>query len=104
MIYYFSATGNNKYVAQRIAEAIGDDAMSIQECTPSLPSSDVVGFVSPTYGWGLPEIMKRFFGNLSASSASYVFFVATYCRTLIRSMYVKRTSTTAIPICNSTPI
>ena len=77
MIYYFSATGNNKYVAQRIAEAIGDDAMSIQECTPSLPSSDVVGFVSPTYGWGLPEIMKRFFGNLSASSASYVFFVAT---------------------------
>ena len=23
MIYYFSATGNNKYVAQRIAEAIG---------------------------------------------------------------------------------
>ena len=78
MIYYFSATGNNKYVAQKIAEAIGDEAISIQECTPSLPASDVVGFVSPTYGWGLPEIMKRFFTNLSVSSVSYLFFVATY--------------------------
>lgn len=78
MIYYFSATGNNKYVAQRIAEAIGDEAISIQECKRSLPATDVVGFVSPTYGWGLPEIMKRFFTGLSVSSASYVFFAATY--------------------------
>ena len=78
MIYYFSATGNNKYVAQRIAEAIGDEAVSRQDCSPSLPASDVIGFVSPTYGWGLPEIMKQFFTNLSVSSASYAFFVATY--------------------------
>ena len=78
MIYYFSATGNNKYVAQKIAEAIGDEAISIQNCNSSLPASDVIGFVSPTYGWGLPEILKQFFANLTVSSASYVFFVATY--------------------------
>lgn len=61
MIYYFSATGNNKYVAERIAEAINDEAKSIQDTNPLLTKSDIIGFVSPTYGWGLPEIMKRFF-------------------------------------------
>ena len=30
MIYYFSATGNGKYVAERIAGALGDEARSIQ--------------------------------------------------------------------------
>lgn len=78
MIYFFSATGNNKYVAERIAEAIGDEAKSVQELDPQLAPSDVVGFVSPTYGWGLPDIMKRFFSELTVSSPKYVFFVATY--------------------------
>jgi hypothetical protein len=32
MIFYFSATGNNKYVASRIAEATGDSIISISEC------------------------------------------------------------------------
>lgn len=78
MIYYFSATGNNKYVAERIAEAINDEAKSIQDTTPLLTKSDIIGFVSPTYGWGLPEIMKRFFSSLTVTAPSYVFFVATY--------------------------
>ncbi len=30
MILYFSATGNSKYVAERIAEATGDRALSIE--------------------------------------------------------------------------
>lgn len=29
MILYFSATGNSKYVAQRIAEFLGEKAVSI---------------------------------------------------------------------------
>ena len=30
MIVYFSATGNSKYVAERIAEEFGDTAVSIE--------------------------------------------------------------------------
>lgn len=78
MIYFFSATGNNKYVAERVAEAIGDEAKSVQGLDSQLAPSDVVGFISPTYGWGLPDIMKRFFSELTVSSPKYVFFVATY--------------------------
>ena len=33
MIFYFSATGNNKYVASKIAEATGDSTISILDGT-----------------------------------------------------------------------
>lgn len=32
MIFYFSATGNSKYVAERIADATGDQICSISDC------------------------------------------------------------------------
>lgn len=32
MILYFSATGNSKYVASRIAEAIHDEIAAITDC------------------------------------------------------------------------
>lgn len=78
MIYYFSATGNSKYVAERIAEASGDEALSIQGCDGHLSQSDVIGFVTPTYAWGLPDIVKRFFVGLAAEQPDYAFLVATY--------------------------
>lgn len=31
MIFYFSATGNCKYVAKRISDATGDEMQSIQD-------------------------------------------------------------------------
>ena len=78
MIHYFSATGNSKYVAERIAGALDDEARSIQGCDGRLSRSDVIGFVTPTYVWGLPEIVKRFFSALVAEQPAYAFFVATY--------------------------
>lgn len=65
MVYYFSATGNSKYVAEGIAVALGDEAQSIQGCDGRLSRADVLGLVTPTYAWGLPEIVKRFIARLS---------------------------------------
>ena len=31
MIFYFSGTGNSKYVAQRIADALGDTLLSMND-------------------------------------------------------------------------
>ena len=31
MILYFSGTGNSRYVAQRIAEALGDELLSMND-------------------------------------------------------------------------
>lgn len=61
MIFYFSATGNCKYAAQRIAASTGEAIHSITECVKQQQyhfSSDngTVGIITPTYAWRLPSI------------------------------------------------
>ena len=34
MIFYYSATGNSKWLANRIADALGDEAVDILESAP----------------------------------------------------------------------
>ena len=55
MIFYFSATGNCRYVAERAAAATGERCVSITACmqagelafTPR--DGEMVGIVSPVY-------------------------------------------------------
>ena len=52
MILCFSATGNCKYTAARIAAAIGQETVSIIDCIRQRGysfSDDSIGIVSPTY-------------------------------------------------------
>ena len=83
MIFYFSATGNSKYAAEKIALSCGDKAVSIPDVIkngiPDGGKSDVTGFVFPVYFWGLPEIIKRFckMPEIKKSLGSYVFCVIT---------------------------
>ena len=75
MILYFSATGNSKYVAERIANATGDKALSIDEY---IDSEKISGIVCPTYAWGVPSVVREFFEKNKFCKADYCFFVATY--------------------------
>ena len=61
MILYFSATGNCKYVAERLAQSA--EIVSIVDCIREKRSTfadDIIGIVSPTYDWGLPSIVREF--------------------------------------------
>ena len=66
MIFYFSATGNSKYVADRVAAVTGELCISIAECikaqrfTFSPDKEEPIGILSPVYCWGLPSIMNEF--------------------------------------------
>ena len=63
MILYFSATGNSQYVADRLASALGQDAVSLVDCLrrgETTLTDDILCVVSPTYFWGLPSIVKEF--------------------------------------------
>ena len=66
MIFYFSATGNSQYIAQRLAEVTGETLVSITEClknhkyTWELLPGERVGFVTPVYFFGLPSIVSEF--------------------------------------------
>ena len=86
MIIYFSATGNSKYVAERIAKTLKDTAISIVDCIEketydfTISDGEKIGIVSPTYAWKLPLIVEEFLSrfHVSIQVTTYVFFVATY--------------------------
>lgn len=85
MLFYFSATGNSRYVASCLA-AEGEPLYSIPQLLRegrtsfAVPDGQPVGFVTPTYFWGLPHLVEQFFQALTLElpADSYVYFVATY--------------------------
>lgn len=80
MILYFSATGNCKYVAARLAAAFGQETVSIVDCIRDGVYSftdDTIGIVSPTYFWGLPSIVKEFLEKAELHT-DYLYFISTY--------------------------
>lgn len=82
MILYFSATGNCKYVAERIAEAFDDTAISIEKADThiSLSENEMIGFVTPVNWWELPILTREYMQRLTVKSsrAPYAFIVTTY--------------------------
>ena len=78
MILYFSATGNSHDVANRLADALGTQAVSILDVQQDR-LTDVRGVVCPTYAWGLPSVMEDFLSTHAISKhEDGIFFVATY--------------------------
>lgn len=85
MIFYFSATGNSKYVAQRIAGATGERLVFLRDAVRSrayhydLGREERVGFVAPTYFYGLPSILTFFLKKLCLNGYQdqYVYLVLT---------------------------
>jgi len=86
MILYFSAEGNSRHVAERIAERVGDTAVSIEkykgEAAPRIviDEGDCLGFITPTYCWGLPAPAADFLERASfyVAEGAYVFTATTF--------------------------
>ena len=80
MILYFSATGNCKYVATRLADSTEQEMLSIVDCIRNDHYEffdKMIGIISPTYDWGLPSIVKEFLEKASFQT-EYLYYVATY--------------------------
>ena len=81
MIIYFSATGNSKYVATKVAKATNDSIKSITEITGNitLHKGETLGIVIPTYFFWMPDIVKTFFENveIKCSKNTYIYCIAT---------------------------
>lgn len=87
MIFYFSATGNDKYAAEKIAAATGDTLVSIGTAIRSgalffqIRDGENLGLVIPTYFGGFPLIVKAFFEQAEIvieGANHYGFAVVTY--------------------------
>ena len=65
MILYFSGTGNSKYVAEKLAELLGEELFNIEGShrLPMMVDDEPLGIVFPVYAWGLPRIVADYFSN-----------------------------------------
>lgn len=91
MIIFFSATGNCKYVAKRISDALGQKDVSVTDCIQRNIyefTDDITVIISPTYFWGLPSIVADFLKSQSSERNISAYCnirdnsgcVRTYCR------------------------
>ena len=85
MIFYFSATGNSKYAAQRIAAVTEDRLVSLRDAVRarsyrfSVGRDERIGFVAPVYFQGLPSILRFFLDKLRLEGyrEQYIYLVMT---------------------------
>ena len=83
MIYYFSGTGNSKYVAERLAKYTDDTARFIPEVFDEIEEDIViddgspVGVVFPVYAWQPPAIVMEFLSHVHVGAKSFTYAVAT---------------------------
>ena len=70
MIFYFTGTGNTKWVARQIADAIGEELLYIPDLIRQgryeycLHKGERIGFCFPTHGWQPPKIVRTFISRL----------------------------------------
>ena len=80
MILYFTGTGNSRYIAKRIAEAIGDEIVSMNdrikaEDTSPVTSDERLVIVTPTYAWRIPRIVRDWLAETDFPCAKQAWFV-----------------------------
>ncbi len=104
MIIYFSATGNNKYLAEKISNKTGDNIVSILELMKNEVkeiniTDDYLGLIFPTYFWELPTIVKEFLEQtqFKVPDDCYVYTIASYGTTSAYALgsinnYLKRSN------------
>lgn len=83
MIFYFSGTGNSKWVANSIADKTGEKIIEIKdniEKEYTARADERIGIVFPVYWYGLPKVVLRFLQDLKLNGYSnqYVFATVTY--------------------------
>ena len=82
MVLYFTGTGNSKYVAQRIAAALGDTLFCMNDRIRAGDPSPVetgrrLVIVTPTYAWRIPRLVRDWLRSTELRGAEQAWFVMT---------------------------
>ncbi len=82
MIFYFTGTGNSKFIAERIAKATNERIINIADCMEEkqflfkLKKGEAVGFVTPVYFYGVPIIVCDFLSKVDIASDNEIYSYA----------------------------
>lgn len=87
MIFYFSGTGNSKWIAEELSGFHGETLISISKelihkgdyLQYELRGDEKIGFVFPVYSWGPPKIVLDFIYKMKllGYEEQYFFFVCS---------------------------
>ena len=96
MIFYFSGTGNTKWVVRQIADAIGEELLYIPDLIRKgqyeyeVRVGERIGFCFPTHGWQPPGIVREFIRKLRMKRPK-----DTFCWEISLTIRLKCISTSA---------
>ena len=83
MIYYYSGCGNSRFVAESLAEGLGEGLKFIPDLVDEgigeyVCDAAMLGFVFPVYAWDVPKLVKEFVLKARwKGKPSYVWFACT---------------------------
>lgn len=82
MVLYFTGTGNSRYVATHIAEALDDKLFSMNDRIKAGNRSPVATderliIVTPTYAWRIPRIVRDWLAETDFPCGAQTWFVMT---------------------------
>ncbi|NPD91256.1 EFR1 family ferrodoxin [Xylanibacter muris] len=69
MIFYFSGTGNTRWIAEKLSGRLNEELIAIAEKNSTnhvyhLKANERIGFCFPVHGWQPPHIVRQFIRNL----------------------------------------
>lgn len=83
MLYWFSGTGNSRYVAGELSRLLGCKSVCMTHELSSIginrDNGDIVGFCFPVYSWGVPQPVLEFMRDLKTEhlKGKYIYAVLT---------------------------
>src|SRR5574344_1935072 len=85
MIFYFTGTGNSKWIAELLGKKLNERVVAINDLLRSdlinydfeVMPDERIGLVFPVYSWGSPAPIGLFLDRLNLKNATNLFAVAT---------------------------
>ena len=82
MILYFTGTGNSRYIAERIAVALGDELLSMNDRIKTgdyspVKTNERLVIVTPTNAWRIPRIVRDWLAETDFPCGAQMWFVMT---------------------------
>lgn len=93
MIFYFTGTGNSRWVAEKLAKALGENVIDIGKLNRQIDDEneyeygldykyiakegEIIGIVFPIHAWMAPGIVMDFLKRINLRKDTYSFAVAT---------------------------